>query len=125
MASKKRLETLVRELAGAKTFDLSDVEPTDHYAPTEEDREEAERLISEGWQSISTKHRLLARMPFGWPTLGDMLRPEFAGTPVVKLLEERWDSWHGWYLRCGKGVEKRTVSPRTFRAFKQAGGRTA
>ena len=125
-ASHRSLEALVQEMACAvarsearQAFDLSDV--PDSYAPTEEDREEAERLISEGWRSISTKHRRLARMPFGWPSLERML----AGSPVAKLLEDRWESWHGWYLRCGDGVEKRTVSPRVFRAFKQAGGRTA
>ena len=95
--------------------------------PSDEDVEEAKRLIQEGWHSTSNKFRAIARFTEPVPRASEMFSPEVLATHHGKRLQEMWDrNRHSTDLRTNAaGVEHRQLTVRLFRAFKKLGGQMA
>jgi hypothetical protein len=91
--------------------------------PTEEDRVEAAALVAAGWRSTSNRYCSIRRVVV--PALDDVIVfTEAAPDWLRRSLREQYAQWAEGRHRTGAG-EERTLTPRLFRAFKQAGGRVA
>lgn len=95
--------------------------------PDPEHFEEAERLIEEGWHSVSTKFRAIARFREPVPSIESMVPAEVLATFHGQRLAARWSKWsHFGDLRTNDaGVERRALSVKLYRAFRMKGGQSA
>ncbi len=95
--------------------------------PSEEDFEEAEALVAEGWYSTSNKGRRIARFTEPVPRIEWFVSAGHLATPHGRRLKKLWDGkWHPGDLRTNDaGIERRELSFKLFRAFKLSGGRSA
>lgn len=103
--------------------------------PAEKDIATAQALIDEGWLSVSTRHRLVAKATDAMPTAEQLIRPEMFPTEFGGKLAEMWHYERIHLLRMlasgntvGKDrglVESKELTLREFRAFKKLGGSSA
>ena len=104
--------------------------PPEMVNPTEADLAFGKKLVEDGWRSVSTKHRRVARWKTPPPTIQDMIKPEFLDTPFGRHAVRYY---HQPSLRLMMPddqaaefedlVECMTLTLPQFRAFKKAGGK--
>lgn len=106
----------------------------EELAPGPADLELGVRLVAEGWRSVSTKSRAIARWTPGFepPTGLEMVRPALHDTVHGKAAIEMWER-HGrttsrlrdaFQDQTGT-LERRELTVRQWQGFKKAGGKTA
>ncbi len=83
----------------------------------------AKELVSAGYKQISSKYRIVARLPegkSGYEALRDA-DPDFAGRLLANFQRDCEDQ----FLRvCANNSHRMTLDELTFAAFRAAGGRT-
>lgn len=85
----------------------------EEIAPSEEDYALATKLIAEGYKSVSTKNRYVARMPFSVDVSFEPMEMRYWIDQAVRLFSSN-------YLRIH--AKPITLTVRQFRAFKLLGG---
>lgn len=95
----------------------------------------AEQLVADGWKSVSSKHRRIARMLSTWPSFDELVKDEYKGTAPAEELRGLWERHERWCLRVLQSrplkesepayIEEKTLTLKQFRAFKHAGGESA
>ena len=95
----------------------------EELAPGPDDVALAAELVAGGWVQVSAKHRILHRWKTPPPAITDLIAPAFRGT----YFEQRASRMSNMLV--GEGamsiaprelVEERVLSPREFKAFKNA-----
>lgn len=90
-------------------------------------------LVRDGWLSVSTKHRRVARLTSEWPKAENLIRSEMLDTLAGKEMVELYRRRSRHVLRRfssgnqdeAKFVEIMELTIKQFRAFKQLGGECA
>jgi hypothetical protein len=103
--------------------------------PDAADVELGKRLVAEGWKSISTKYRRVARWVREAPPLLEIVDPVWRSHPAILAAAKACDYARNWGLRDAGNpfvqkeqspdVETRELTIRQWRAFKRAGGQIA
>lgn len=112
-----------RSCHGQPCKQLTDEELT----PTAEDIATAAELISEGWLSVSSRYRTIAKASDKMPTAEDLIQPSMLNTKFGGRLAELWHRERLNMLRTASKnfVMKKELSVREWAAFKRMGGRAA
>jgi hypothetical protein len=113
---------------------LANISPHEALKPEEvepgpKELELAKQLLAEGWLSVSTKRRRVARLTDKWLTAEKMIIPEVLDTELGQVMQQLW-RWEGRRIlrRVASGrrdeqyIEERTLTVKQFRAFKRLGG---
>jgi hypothetical protein len=95
--------------------------------PGPEDIELAQQLVSEGWKSVSGRHRIIRRWTTVHLSIKELIRPELFDTPEVKWLLQTFPH-RSPNLRMDERffpVEEKELTVKQYRAFRLAGGQSA
>lgn len=87
------------------------------------DREIAEQLVRDGWQSTSNKYRVIARLPEGKTGLEAVREVDpIAYKRIMEHAERQAEAYYRRMLANTSAGTQQTLDESMWRAFKKAGG---
>jgi hypothetical protein len=89
---------------------------------TAEDRARAAELRAGGYQQLSRKYRLVARVPAGMTAMDALRKYDPAAAARYLQMAEQWAAEHYRRYLASKNGHEEKLTPGEFAAFREAGG---